>query len=290
MTDAPETPTTEIPAADAPARGNVGALLLALLALVIAVAGVVVPHVPALQRYLPRASSEAAPDYGNTIGMLQQQVRQLAETKSETTPASEAFDATPLTARIDKLEQQLIAADVAISEAKAKAQDGTVKPVSLAFLRVENRLLRGEPFTSELRLLKQNADIKLSPEQDRDLTAAASGVRTTADLLAELRTLERAARRAERMATVDGPLARIWAELQSLVMIKDNSTPAAPDDRFTALILAVRQGDKATTEAAWQPLSQQAKQVLYPVYGEVERRQRAEEALKQFAPTALATQ
>lgn len=283
MTETNETPE-QAPVSDSPAKAGTGlaatAIGLSVLALALGIGALVAPFVPALQRLLPVQQPISAPDYGQTIAALQQQVQALSQ---QPVPA---IDVAPLQERLEKIEQQTTATAATLDEQLAKKQVGSVRPAALAFVRVENRLLRGEPFTSELALLRETAT--LTPEQDRDLTAAASGVAPTAELVAALRDQERAARRAERMATVDGPLNRIWAELQSLVLIKDSSVPPASDDRFDALVMAVRQGGKGTTEAAWATLSAPAQKLLYANYGEVERRQRAEAALQQLATVVLA--
>lgn len=288
MTETTE-PHAETPAAAGHRSPLAGmALLVAVMGLVVAVAVAALPWVPALQRLMPAPPVPETTNYDAAIGLMQHQLAQLNQ-KVDSVAAVEVpvADLSPLEGRIAQIEQQLAALANTVNEQREKAD--ALQPAGLAFVRVETRLLRGEPFRTELDLLRQLAKTPLTAEQDRDLSAAALGVATTEQLVAKLREHERAARRAERMNAVSGPLDRIWAELQSLVLVRDTAAVPTVDttDRFDALVAAIRYGDQATTNAAWQGLSDPAKKVLAVVYNDVERRQRAEAALQQLAPAFL---
>lgn len=299
MTDVAEPISTDSPAPAAgasvnnvpPKSSSSLAILVALLALALSALALAQPYVPWLKRLMPAAEvvpSVPAVDYSADINALRDQLRDVTARPVPTAAAPDIAPALdPVVARLDALDQRLTAVDAAAAEQRQKAIVDAVRPAALSLIRVENRLLRGEPFVTELALLKQQTVGILTAEQDRDLTAAMAGVETTRDLMIRLRSEERAARRAERLAAANNPLDRVWAELQSLVLIKNTTAPNVPDDRFDGFIAAVRQGDMATTAAAWQALSDKAKQVLYPIYGEVERRQRAEAALHALALVVL---
>lgn len=296
MTETTETPVAMPETSPRPALA-LAALLVGLIGLVLAAGAIALPYVPALQRLLPAApiSGEPAPDYtpdyAAAVGLLQHQVAQLGQRIDSLAPAeAPTTDLSLIESRMVEIEQQLAAVSATVSEQREKTQ--AVQPAGLAFIRLETRLLRGEPFRTQLDLLKQLSKTPLSADHDRDLSAAALGVATADKLVAALREHERAARRAERMATVDGPLDRIWAELQSLVVIRSAAHDAAGNisDPIESLVAAIRHGDLPTTQAAWLGVPAPVKQVLGAVYADIERRQRAELALQQMAPTYLAVQ
>jgi hypothetical protein len=238
--------------------------------------------VPQLQRI---AASQVVPQINHepAIAALRQQVQELS---AQQVPA-QTVDVASLTGQLDALDQRMNAFDAALGEQREKSQM-TTGGAGLAFVRLENRLLRGAPFAAELGLLEQLLPNNITVEQERDLTAAAAGVLPAEDLADQLRLQERQVRRAERVALADNPLDRAWAEVRSLVLIRDTTNESKKDDAFEVLVTAIRRGDAPATATAWQALSDTTRQMLSATYSEVERRQRAEKALTELAPVALA--
>jgi hypothetical protein len=266
--------------------------LLGIIALLVATAALGISIYPPLQTMLPwyAASVDIKPLEKN-IAIINARLDAVNEklVQVENTPAPVAELPADINNRLTALEEKTQKATSSVNEQNEKLQQTAHLPVALALVRVEERFERGQDFTAAWVLVQKLLPAPFDESQGNILAAAAQGVPTTAALLQTLDASERAVRRAERLTNADNPIDRIWAELQSLILIKrvNDDTRDATGRALAALRSAVLTDDATALQTAWQQLPPPGQSVLQPWKADVDKRLAARAVLNSLIDATL---
>lgn len=243
----------------------------------------------------PAPLAHMQPQQGQEIADLQKRFDALAQTFADlqTQPPAPAVP-DDVAKRLDALETQIMALDTMVRAQDDKVQGATAEaqrlPLALALIRVEERFERGQNFVNALTLLQKVLPAPLNEPDAAALAAAAPGVPPPPELIIRLDRAERGLRRDARLAVTSSPLERIWAELQSLVLVRSEAVARGDTvgQALTAVKAAIARDNAQEFAAAWAQLPSASQKSLAEWHGDVQRRLAAHSVLERLMAEQLA--
>jgi len=267
--------------------------IIAIVALAIALAACVLSLYPSIVHKIYNIigiHTPAAPDYTNDINALNKRLAAIEEAQNRALSIKEPVIASDnIIERLAALEQHITHASEISTVQAAQLQEAARLPAALALIRLEERFERGQNFSEALALMNNLMPTPIGEDDSRVLLEASIGIMPTSALFEELDRNERRLRRDIRLAGVSSPVDRIWAELQSLILVRSDTV--APNDVVGRSLIdikdALARGDQESFRAIWVSLPEVSKKRLDSWYVAATRRLAAHIVLQKIAHDLL---